>query len=40
MTFTLYGTTVPIEELFLILSFPVFIATFYELYLDDERVVE
>ncbi len=40
MTFTLFGTTVPLEELLLILSLPVFIATFYELYLDDGKILK
>ncbi len=38
-SFTLYGTVVPVEELLLMLCFPVFVATFYELYLDDAKVL-
>ncbi len=34
-TFSLFNTVVPIEELLLTLAFPLFVATFYELYLDD-----
>jgi hypothetical protein len=37
-SFTLFGTTVPLEELLLMLALPVFIATFYELYLDDQKI--
>ncbi len=39
-SFTLYGTVVPLEELLLMLCMPLFIATFYELYLDDRKIVE
>ena len=37
-SFTLYGTVVPLEELLLMLCFPIFVATFYELYLDDGKI--
>lgn len=36
-TFTIAGQIVPIEEVLLMLVFPLFVATFYELYLDDAR---
>jgi hypothetical protein len=39
-SFTLYGTVVPLEEFLLMFCMPVFIATFYELYLDDGKVLE
>ncbi len=34
-TFTLFGEVVPVEELLLALVLPLFVATVYELYLDD-----
>ena len=37
-TFSFFGAQVPIEELLLTLAFPLFVATFYELYLDDGSV--
>jgi hypothetical protein len=36
-TFTIAGNTVPIEEVILAFVMPLFIATFYELYLDDQK---
>lgn len=37
-SFTLGGDILPLEELLLVLVMPVFVATFYELYLDDGKV--
>lgn len=37
-TFTFFGSMVPIEEVLLMLIMPLFVATFYELYLDDRKV--
>lgn len=37
-TFTLFESMVPIEEVLLILVLPLFVATFYELYLDDGKI--
>ncbi len=34
-TFTILGNAIPIEEVFLALAIPFFVATIYELYLDD-----
>lgn len=36
-TFTLFSEHLPLEELVLTLVIPLFVATFYELYLDDAR---
>jgi hypothetical protein len=36
-TLTLFREMVPLEELLLVLAFPLFVATMYELYLDDRR---
>lgn len=37
-TFTIGGDILPLEEIFLILVMPIFVATFYELYLDDGKL--
>jgi hypothetical protein len=37
-TVTIFGQTVPIEEFVLLFAYPLFVATFYELYLDDGRL--
>ena len=34
-TFSLYGQTIPIEEIALVLALPFFVGTMYEIYLDD-----
>lgn len=39
-TFTFFGSMVPIEEVLLTLVMPLFVATFYELYLDDGKIVK
>ena len=36
-TFTIFGSAIPLEEILLSLAFPLFVATFYELYLDDGK---
>jgi hypothetical protein len=36
-TFILLGNTVPLEEVLLTLALPLFVATFYEVYLDDGK---
>lgn len=36
-TFSLFGTMVPVEEILLTLAIPLFVATFYEVYLDDAQ---
>lgn len=36
-TFTIFGNNVPIEELLLVAVLPLFVATMYELYLDDGK---
>jgi hypothetical protein len=36
-TFMLFGNAVPLEELLLTLAIPLFVATFYEVYLDDAQ---
>jgi hypothetical protein len=36
-TFTIGGNLVPLEEIVLAFVMPFFVATFYELYLDDAR---
>lgn len=36
-TFTVFGNMVPIEELLLVIVLPLFVATVYELYLDDGK---
>lgn len=37
-SFTWFGNTLPLEEILLILVLPLFVATFYELYLDDGQL--
>jgi hypothetical protein len=37
-TITVFGNIVPIEEILMLLVLPLFVATFYELYLDDKSV--
>jgi hypothetical protein len=37
-TFNLGGDILPLEEILLILVMPIFVATFYELYLDDGKL--
>ncbi len=37
-SFTILGSRVPLEEICLIFVIPLFVATFYEIYLDDGRV--
>ena len=36
-TFSLYGQMVPVEELILLFALPFFVATMYEIYLDDKE---
>jgi hypothetical protein len=36
-TFNFFGSTLPLEEILLALVLPLFVATFYELYLDDAK---
>jgi hypothetical protein len=36
-TYTFFGHTLPVEEILLTLTLPFFVATFYELYLDDGK---
>jgi hypothetical protein len=36
--FTIKGSLLPLEELLLVLVMPIFVATFYELYLDDGKL--
>lgn len=38
-TISLFGSAVPLEEFLMLLVLPLFVATFYELYLDDRAVV-
>jgi hypothetical protein len=37
-SFSLFGNAVPLEEILLILTLPLFVATVYEIYLDDAKV--
>ena len=37
-SFTILGSTLPLEEICIIFIMPLFVATFYEIYLDDGRV--
>lgn len=39
-TFNLFGSTIPLEEIILTLVLPLFVATFYEVYLDDGKIKE
>lgn len=36
-SFMIFGNLVPIEEILLMLAIPLFVATFYEVYLDDAK---
>ena len=36
--FTFFGNVVPLEEVLLVVAMPIFVATLYELYLDDGKV--
>ena len=37
-SFSLFGNTIPFEEILLIFALPLFVATVYEMYLDDAKV--